>query len=187
MTVSYAAKQVELLKETVPSLARLAVIGNATNLALNTSLLATAEAAARGMGVTVESFLVRNPEELDVALDRIAGKRFDALLMLPAFSVVRAPDQVPSFANKIGLPQIYSDVSFARAGGGGLMHLGASFAAQHRRAAEYVDKILKGARPTDRPVDQPTEFDLIVNLRAAQKLGLTIPDSIRRSATEVVQ
>jgi putative ABC transport system substrate-binding protein len=183
-TASYAAKQVELLKEIVPSLARLAVIGNATNLALTNSLLAAAEAAARSLGVTVVAFLVPNRDELDAALEQIAVQRFDALLVLPALSLVRTNDQIPAFANKIGLPQMYSDVVFARAGG--LMHLGASFAAQHRRAAEYVDKILNGARPADLPIDEPPEFDLIPNLAAAQKLGLTIPDSVQRRATETI-
>jgi putative ABC transport system substrate-binding protein len=136
------------------------------------------------MNVTVEAFPVRGPDEVDAALELIARQRFDALLMPPALSVVRSNDQVPAFANKIGLPQIYADVQFARAGG--LMQHGANFAAMHRRAAEYVDKILRGALPADLPIEQPTQFDLIVNLSAAKQLGLTLPDSILRRATEVV-
>jgi putative ABC transport system substrate-binding protein len=185
VTASYAiaGKQVEVLKETVPGLARLAVIGNATNLTM-ANLLPAVEEAARGMGVTIEAFAVRGPDELDVALTRIAGQRFDAVLMLPALSVVRANDQVPTFASRVGLPAMYSDMQFARAGG--LMHMGVNFASLHRRAAEYVDKILRGARPMDLPIEQPTEFDLIVNLAAAQKLGLVIPDGVRRRATEIL-
>jgi len=183
-TASYAAKQVELLKETVPNLARLAVIANATNVAVAASGLAAVEAAARGMGVTVTPFSIPNRDELDASLGRIAVQGFDALLVLPALSLVRANDQIPAFANKIGLPQVYSDAVFARAGG--LFHYGANFAAQHRRAAEYVDKIFRGAHPADLPVDQPTEVDLIVNLEAARKLGLKIPETVMRRATEII-
>ncbi|TMG49082.1 MAG: ABC transporter substrate-binding protein [Chloroflexi bacterium] len=182
-SLSVTGKQVELLKETVPGLARLAVIGNATNTTM-TSLLPAVEDAARVMGMTVQAFPVSSPDELDSALDRIAAQRLDALLVLPALSLVRADDQIPAFANKVGLPQIYADIEFARAGG--LLHYGANFAAQHRRAADYVDKILKGARPADLPIEQPTEFDLIVNPAAAKKLRLTIPDSVMRRATEFV-
>jgi len=176
-------KQVELLKETVPSLARLAVIGNATNGTM-TLLLPGVEEAAHVMGVAVDAFPVPSRAELDGVLDRIAAQRFDALLVLPALSLVRTNDQIPAFANKAGLPQIYADIEFARAGG--LMHYGANFAAQHRTAADYVDKILKGARPADLPIEQPTQFDLVVNLAAAQELRLTIPDSVMRRATEFV-
>ena len=183
-TASYAAKQVELLKETVPNLARLAVIANATNVAVAASGLAAVEAAARGMAVTVTPFSIPSRDELDASLGRIAVQGFDALLVLPALSLVRTNDQIPEFANKIGLPQVYSDAVFARAGG--LFHYGANFAAQHRRAAEYVDKIFRGAHPADLPVDQPTDVDLIVNLDAAKKLGLKIPETVMRRATEII-
>jgi putative ABC transport system substrate-binding protein len=181
-TASYelAGKQVELLREIVPRLSRLAVIGNAVNTTM-TVLLPAVEEAARRMNITVEAFGVHGPEELDAALARIASGGFDALLMLPALSVVRSNDQVPAFANQIGLPQIYSDIEFAQAGG--LMQYSANFAAMHRRAAEYVDKILRGARPADLPIEQPPQIDLVVNRSSAQKLGLTIPESIQRRAT----
>jgi len=178
------AKQLEILKETIPAMARVVVLWNANNVAM-AALLRVIEATAQTLGVAVETIGVHGPDELDAALERIRAGRFDALLMLPALSVVRAPDHVPEFANKIGLPQMFSDMQFARAGG--LMHFGVNFAALHRRAADYVDKILKGASPADLPVEQPTQFDLIVNVSTARRLGLMIPNSVLRRATELLQ
>jgi putative ABC transport system substrate-binding protein len=176
-------KQVEVLRDTVPNLSRLAIIGNAGNGTM-TTLLPAATAAGRTLRVTIESFPVRSRDELDPALQRIAAGRFDALLMLPAISIVRTHDQVPLFASQVGLPAMYSDIEFARAGG--LMHMGANFAAQHRRAADYVDKLLRGARPQDLPIEQPTKFDFVVNLAAARGLGLTMPERVLIRATEIL-
>jgi putative ABC transport system substrate-binding protein len=179
-----AAKRVEVLKETLPGLRRLAILWNANQSGMTAQVSAT-EQAARVLGIETQALGVRNPAETDAALDAIARQRFDGLLMLPTLSVVRDFKHVPERAATMRLPAIYSEVQIVRAGG--LMHRSPDYADGHRRAAVLVDKILKGAHAADLPVEEPTQFLLAVNLSAAQRIGLNIPDSVRRQATEVVR
>jgi putative ABC transport system substrate-binding protein len=179
-------KRIEFLKEAVPDLKRVAILWNATQgTSMERGQVLPTQDAARVLGLESQGFGVRNPNELDAALEAIVQQRFAAVVMLPALSVSPQYERVPEFAAKHRLPQIYADVQMVRAGG--LMHLGANYAAIHRRAADFVDKILKGAHPGDLPVEQPTEFDFIVNLPAAQRIGLTIPESVLRQATAVIR
>ena len=179
-----SGKRIELLKEMVPGLRRVGVIWNANNAAM-LRLVQETERAGRALGLETVVFGIREPDELDAAVATIAAQHLDGFVMLPGLSIIRDFHQVPELAAKHRLPQAYSDIEIAKAGG--LMHLGANFAAMHRRAAGLVDKILKGARPADLPVEQPTEFDLVVNLAMAERLGLSVPDSILRRATELVR
>jgi putative ABC transport system substrate-binding protein len=179
-----AAKRVEVLKETVPGLERIAILWNANQPGMGSQVNAT-EQAARVLGIETLAQGVRNPTETDAALDAISWRRHDALVMLPTLSVVREDfHQVPDLVAKIRLPAIYSEVQIVRAGG--LMHRSPDYADGHRRAALMVDRILKGAYPGDVPVQEPTQFLFAVNPRAAQRIGLIIPDSVLHQATEVV-
>lgn len=178
-------KRVELLKEAVPSLTRVAVIHYAANDTL--TLVLPTEEAARSLGVETETYGVRDSVELDRALDTIARARFDGLLALPVGSAVRGDyERIPDFAAKLKLPQIFSNIEIATVGGG-LMHLGPDYDEVTRRAAILVDKILKGASPADLPVEQPTKFNFVVNLSMAKRIGVALPDSVLRQATEVVR
>lgn len=179
-----AAKRVELLKEAVPNLARIGIISNA-NIAGMTTVVQATEDAARILRIETRAFAVRNLGELDTAVETMAREHFDGLVMLTGLSIVRDDHRhVPDIAAKYRLPQMFADIEIVRAGG--LMQFGANFAGMYRRAAFLVDKILKGANPGQLPVEQPTEFDFIVNLTMAQRLGLTIPSSVLRQATEVI-
>ena len=184
-SVQGAAKRVELLKEAVPGLARVAILWNANQSPEQDVQVNATEQAARVLGLETKALGLRNPAETDAALDAIARQRPDGLLMLPTLSVIRDFGHVAEFAAKIRLPAIYSEVQVVRVGG--LMHRSPDYAAGHRRAAVLVDKILKGAHPADLPVEEPTQFLFAVNLSAAQRIGLAIPDSVLRQATEVIR
>jgi ABC-type uncharacterized transport system substrate-binding protein len=184
-SLQVAAKRVEVLKETVPSLERMVILWNANNRQMPLQVNAT-EQAAWALGIETQAMGVHSITETDAALNALAGQPPDALLMLPTLSVVRSDfRQVPDFVAQARLPTIYSEVEVVRAGG--LMQRSPDYADGHRRAALMVDKILKGASPAEMPVQEPTQFLLAVNLSAARRIGLTIPVSVLRQATEVVQ
>jgi ABC-type uncharacterized transport system substrate-binding protein len=183
-SLQVAAKRVEALKETVPSLRRLVILWNANNRQMPAQVDAT-ERAARALGIETQAVGLHTTVETDAALDTIAQQRPDALLMLPTLSVVRSVHQVPDFVARIKLPAIYSEVDVVRAGG--LMQRSPDYADGHRRAAVMVDQILRGANPGEIPVQQPKEFLFSINLSAARSIGLTIPDNVKRQATEVIQ
>jgi putative ABC transport system substrate-binding protein len=185
-SIPASAKRVEVLKETVPNIARLAIVWNGNQPSMTRTLVPASDAAARTLGIEAKSFAVRDLAELDLTLEAIARERFDAMVTLPALSVFRDQlGRIPDFANKRGLPQAYADDDVVRTGGG-LMSLNSNRPIYYRRAADYVDKIFNGARPADLPIEEPTKFDLIINLTAAQKLGLTIPQSVLAGATELI-
>lgn len=182
-SLEVAAKRVEALKETVPELRRVAIFWNANNGGMPAQVDAT-ERAARVLGIETQTIALRTSSDTDAALDLIAARRPDALLMLPTLSVVRSVHQVPDFVAKIQLPAIYAEVEVVRAGG--LMQRSPDYADGHRRAALIVDQILRGAKPGEIPVQQPTQFLFSINLSAARSIGLTIPDNVKRQATEVI-
>jgi len=183
MAPELGSKRLELLKETVPKISRVAVLWHprgAGRLEWQQT-----EAAARRLGVTLQSHEVRNADDMARALEAMTKKRPDAVIMFfdPLTSGYRVI--ISDFALKNRLPTIFGSREFAAAGG--LMSYGPNIPELFRRAAVYVDKILKGAKPRDLPVEQPTKFELIVNLKTAKALGLTIPPSVLIRADQVVQ
>ena len=179
-----SGKQLELLKEIVPRLNRVAVIGTSTRQGTAQSLKEL-ELAAGAFAVKVQYLDIPNPQDIETAF-RAAGKeRADALLVLqsPVFNAQRA--QIADLALKSRLPATYPRREFVE--DGGLMSYGASISDLDRRAATYVDKILKGTKPADLPVEQPTKFEFIVNLRAAKQIGLTIPPNVLARADKVIK
>jgi len=177
-------KHLELLQAVVPRLSRVAVLynpgGAGGRLALN-----EAREAGRAMTVELEVLEVRRPNELASALSALRARRTGALLAIsdPVFGDVLA--QLARLAIQDRLPAIYVTRGFAEAGG--LIAYGPSFPDNYRRAASYVDKIIKGAKPADLPVEQPTKFDLVINLKTAKALGVTIPPSLLERADQVIE
>ena len=181
---SAGPKGLELLQATVPGLKRIAVLLNANNPQVGT-LSPVVQEAARVLGLELQAFSLRTSDELETALESIARSRPDALWVNASFTLARDLAQIPDFAAKHQLPlNCSTDAPFVRAGC--LMAVGSNFPSQARRGAELVDRILKGAHPADLPVEVPTQLDVIVNLAAADRIGLTIPDSVLRQATEFV-
>jgi ABC-type uncharacterized transport system substrate-binding protein len=179
-----SGKQLELLKEIVPRLNRVAVIGTSTRPGTAQNLKEM-ELAAGAFGVKLQYLDIQNPKDIETAF-RAAGKeRADALLVLqsPVFNSQRA--QIADLALKSRLPATYPRRAFVE--DGGLMSYGASISDLDRRAATYVDKILKGAKPADLPVEQPTKFEFVINLKAAKQIGLTIPPNVLARADKVIR
>jgi putative tryptophan/tyrosine transport system substrate-binding protein len=177
-------KRFELLKELLPGLTRVAALWNSANPA-GATVPQEMERAARALGLTLHIQAVRNAEELDAAFTAVTSARAEALVVPPegVFNLHRA--KISAFAAQHRLPAIYPNRIYLDAGG--LMAYGPSYPEQWRRAALYVDKILKGAKPADLPVEQPTTFELVINLRTAEALGLTIPPILLLQATEVIR
>src|SRR5215467_10334618 len=177
-------KRFDLLNETVPKLSRLAVLQNPANPSVAFSLR-DLERAAQALGVRLQILEVQTPNDFGRAFSAIAKGRADALTveMSPLFFDHRMG--IAEFAAKNGLPTMYGDKQYVEAGG--LMSYGANILDLYRRAAIYVDKILKGAKPGDLPVEQPKKFELVINLKAAKQIGLTIPQSIVYQADKVIR
>jgi putative ABC transport system substrate-binding protein len=179
-----SGKQMELLKEIVPKFARVSVLGTTTNPGTAQALKET-ELAARAFKVQLQYLDVLGPKDIDTGFQTASKARADAVLVLisSVLNTHRAP--VVNLAVKSRLPVIYPFPEFVEAGG--LMSYGVSFADLWRRAATYVDKILKGAKPADLPVEQPTKFELIINLKAAKQIGLAIPPNVLVRADRVIK
>ncbi len=179
-----SGKQLELLKETVPKLSRVAVFGTSINPG-NAQSLREVELAAQAFGVKLQYLDVLSPKDFETAF-RAAGKgRADAVLMLPGSVLGLQRAQLADLAVKSRLPAIYPQAEFTEAGG--LMYYGTNTPDLFRRAATFVDKILKGAKPADLPVEQPTKFEFIINLKAAKQIGLTIPPNVLARADRVIR
>ncbi len=177
-------KQLELLKETAPQVSRVAVLQN-LGTPSHPRWVREAAGAARALGVQLRALEVRRSKDLDAAFTAITGERADALLVLPDAMFVNHRARIADFAAKSRLPSVYGLREHAEAGG--LISYAANRPDILRRAATYVDKILKGAKPADLPVEQPTRFELVINLKTAKALGLTIPQSILICADQVIQ
>jgi putative ABC transport system substrate-binding protein len=184
-TLEIYGKQVELLKETVPAASRVAVLRNAARAAFNAPALREVERAARSLGLTLQIHEVRGPEEFDRAFEAMAREQADALFVLadPVFWFHRR--RLADLHARHRLPAMHTVRDHVEAGG--LASYGVDFADLARRSATYVDKILKGAKPADLPVEQPTKFELVINLKTAKALGLTIPQSILIRADQVIE
>ena len=179
-------KQLELLKEVLPRLSRVAVLGASAEPGHAQELRET-ERAARALRVQLQYLDVRGPNDIEPAFQAARTGRADAVLTLPSALLFSNRTRVVDLAGKSRLPVIYFAASPGFAAGGGLMSYGARYTDMDRRAATFVDKILKGAKPADLPIEQPTKFELIINLKAAKQIGLTIPPSVLARADEVIQ
>ncbi len=184
MAPELVGKQLELLKEVVPKVSRVALLWNPAN-AGNAPQLREAEVAARALGVRLQPLEARVPSEIDSAFAAMTRERAGALIVLADSMLFGQRTQIAGLAAKRRLPAVYGLRQHAEAGG--LMAYGANILDSFRRAAAYVDKILKGAKPADLPVEQPTRFELVINLKTAKALGLTIPQTILMRATELIQ
>jgi putative ABC transport system substrate-binding protein len=185
MTSDLAAKRLELLKEAVPGLSRVLVLSYPADPIAPLQVNALKE-AARSLGVSLQIEAVRTVDDLPAAFDAGARERADGLLTTVASIFVAYRARVTELAARHRLPAMYPNL-IQVTDAGGLMAYEPDVADLHRHAATYVDRILKGARPSDLPVQQPAKFTLVVNLKAAKAIGLTIPDSLLRRADEVIQ
>ena len=179
-----SGKRIALLKEVSPELKRATVLWNPVRPD-NAPEVAALQEAARKLGFTVESQQVRSRDEMDVAFDAILKGKGQAITESGDPLLASETRRIVDFAISARLLTIFDDRSYVDAGG--LMSYGPNLPAQHRRAAYYVDKILKGAKPADLPVEQPTKFELVINLKTAKALGITIPQSVLLSADEVIR
>ena len=177
-------KRLELLREVVPKLSHIAVLWNPDN-PFHAGSLKEARAAAQVLGIKVQPLGVRVSEEFPAAFAAILRERPGALLVLADRLFLHNRARIVDFEAKRRLPGVYPYRELVEAGG--LMSFGPSYAGMHRQAAHYVDKILKGSKPADLPVEQPTKFELRINLKAAKALGLTIPQTVLLRADEVIQ
>jgi putative ABC transport system substrate-binding protein len=177
------AKQFELLKEAAPNVSRIAVLWNPDNPSL-TAAMSHVNAAARLLGVELQLVEARNPQEIDRAFAAMTREHAGAVVVLPDAIYGNQVRQIVGLAAQRRLPAIYAVGENAEAGG--LMVYSANLRDLERRAATFVDKILKGAKPGDLPVEQPSKFDLIINLKTAKALGLTIPPSLLARADQVI-
>jgi len=181
MTVEIQAKQLEILKEAMPQTARVSVLRNGPTIRSVKEL----ESAARLLRIQLQLLTAGSPKEIDDAFPTMIRGRSDAFLVVadPLYWVHRK--RLAELAAKARLPGMFPVQEYVEAGG--LMAYGPSYLYAWRRTAVYVDKILKGAKPADLPVEQPTKFDLVINLKTAKALGLTIPPSLLGRADQVIQ
>jgi len=177
-------KYLELLKEAVPKLTRVAILLDPTFPGL-TAVRQEVEAEARKLGLTLASIEVQHPDDVEQALARVPKERPGALWVLPVGAIATRVRQVIAFATKERLPTIFPARFFAEVGG--FMSYAADREDLARRSAAYVDRILKGAKPGDLPVEQPSKFELVINLRTAKALGLTIPPALLQRADQVIE
>jgi putative tryptophan/tyrosine transport system substrate-binding protein len=183
MSIQLGAKRLQLLKETVPTATRIGMFREPGR----TGMLAwqEAEAAAETLGIQLQSIEVPSSEEFEQVAAAAARERPEGLLIGPGTLIAGVTPRIIEFAARHALPAVYMAGTQAQAGG--LMAYGPSNLEAHRRTAYFVNRLLKGARPADLPVEQPREFDFVINLKTAQALGLTIPHHVLLQATEIVQ
>jgi putative tryptophan/tyrosine transport system substrate-binding protein len=179
-----APKRLELLQEVIPHLTRIATLvdlGNASSVLAEHET----EPAAKTLGITLQVVNVQDPKELESAFRSMLEPRVDALVIQVSAMFFGERNRLAELAAKERIATIVSERAYAEAGC--LITYGAGFANTFRRAAEYVDKILKGAKPADLPIEQPTKFELVINLRTAKALGLTVPPALLARADEVIE
>ena len=184
MASQLGGKRLELLKQVVPSLARVAVFWNPPNPAYGPVLRAL-DAAAPLLGLELQRLEVQVPEDFEGALQTASRRRVGALFVPGDPLVTNRPRVIADLALKYRLPTMTDFKELP--GAGGLMSFGPDLVDSYRRAATHVDKILRGTKPADLPMEQPTKFDLVVNLKTARALNLTIPQSVLIQATQVIQ
>jgi putative tryptophan/tyrosine transport system substrate-binding protein len=179
-------KRLELLKEAVPKLVRVAVLYDPAIAGVAHEVKENLPVAARALGLTVRSWEVRDADDFEKVFAALNKERPDGLYVHgggPGITANRK--RIASFASKSRLPSMYVRREFVDAGG--LMSYGADIADSYRRVAYYVDRILKGAKPADLPVEQPTKFEFVINLKTAKQIGLTIPPEVLARATRIIR
>jgi ABC-type uncharacterized transport system substrate-binding protein len=180
-----SGKRIELLKEIVSKISRVAVVGGLA-LTPNAQALKEVELAAAAFGIQLQRFGVRDLQDVEIAFRSAAeSPHADGVVILPSSVLISHPKQVAQFALRSRIPAIYYAAEFAEAGG--LLSYAPNFAELSRRAAIYVDKILKGAKPGDLPIEQPTKFELVINLKTAKQIGLIIPPNVLARADKVIK
>ena len=180
-------KRLAILKEALPGISRVAALWHpgAFGELTTRDMITETEAAARTLHVELRFVEARRADEFDRAFLAIASERADALIVFPSPMFFSERRRIVVLVSKHRLPSMFNAKEFVELGG--LLSYGAAIADLNRRAAIHVDKILKGAKPADLPVEQPTKFDLVINLKAAKALGLTIPQSLLVRADELIQ
>ena len=181
---SMQGKRLEMLKEVAPHITRVAVLFNPEQIP-QAGMLRAVEAVAPSVGVQLMAAAVRDAAEIERAIDQFAREPSGGLIVLPSGATIVHRDLIIALAARYRLPAAYQYRQFVT--GGGLMSYGNDLADQYRQAASYVDRILRGEKPGDLPVQQPTKFELIINLKTAKALGLTIPPSLLALADEVIE
>jgi putative tryptophan/tyrosine transport system substrate-binding protein len=184
MAPDIAGKRLELLKEILPRLVRVAVLWNAAS-PYPAIVFKETQTAARRFGIEVQSLEVRSPDDFNGAFEKAREHRPDALIEVEDLLTNSLHKRIVEFAAAEQLPSLHGTREEVEAGG--LISYGASLSDLFRHAAGYVDKILKGAKPADLPVQQPTKFELVINLKTAKALGITIPPSLLATADEVIE
>jgi putative ABC transport system substrate-binding protein len=181
MSVELNGKRLELFREAFPKAHSLAVVWYTAS----TPAFRETQTAAQTLGFKIRSVEVHSPADLDRAFALLSRERTDGFF--PVTSAFMSSNRKPivEFAARNRVPALYPNREYVE--GGGLMSYAANIHAMHRRAATYVDKILKGAKPADLPVEQPTEFELLINLKTAKKIGVTIPASVLAQADKVIK
>jgi putative ABC transport system substrate-binding protein len=179
-----SGKQLKLLKEIIPKLTRVSVLGNSANSG-NAQLLKEVELAAEAFGVKLQYVDVLGPKDIETAFRAASKERAGAMILLASPVLFSQRTQIAELAVKNRLPAMYPQSDYMEAGG--LMYYGANTPNLYRSAATYVDKILKGAKPADLPVEQPKKFEFVINLKAAKQIGLTIPANVLARADKVIR
>ncbi len=178
-------KRLELLKEAVPKVARVAVLYDATSPGIALDMKEVLQVAARALGLTLQPWEVRRADDFEKVFAALSKERPDGLYMAAGRLMSENQKRIVGFALKNRLPSTYPYVEAVDVGG--LMYYGADIADSYRRVAYYVDKILKGAKPADLPVEQPTKFELVINLKTAKQIGLTISPNLLARADRVIR
>jgi putative ABC transport system substrate-binding protein len=184
MSPELVGKQLELFKEVVPKVSRVAYLGNPATQS-HALLVRQAQDAARALGVRLQPLEARDPSEIDRAFAAITTERAGAVIVLVDTVLLDHRARIADHAIRRRLPTVFGVNQFAEAGG--LLAYGPNLSDQYRRAATYVDKILKGAKPGDLPVEQPTKFELVINMKTAKALGLTIPPLLLARADQIIE
>jgi len=179
-----SAKRLDVLKQALPAARRVGVLGYRTNPGTDEQLKAVESAAARA-GITVQAIYVQKPERYDDLFAPLGQQRIDAILVLSDTVLSNDRARIVQSAMKHGLPAVFDFKESAEAGG--VLSYGVSNLGLYRQAARFVDRLFKGAKPADLPVEQPTTFELVINLKTARALGLTIPPSVRLRAAQVIE
>jgi putative ABC transport system substrate-binding protein len=179
MSLDVTAKALEILREIIPNLIRIGILMSLNPV--HPAQLKEAQTTANSMGATVVPVIARNPQEFDKAFAAVEREKCDAMIVLADGLYL----PIVQYANKAKVPTLYQVSEFVRAGG--LIGFGPDFAGLFKRGAYYVDRILKGTKPSDLPVERPTKFELLINLKTAKSLGLEIPPTLLARADEVIE